>query len=168
MAERTGGASVWHSLCPFSYTAYIYIFSSSSHIQVLTKGIFYVLRYGEVILGYKWFILIFMLTKTAHLQPVIHRLSALITKEKGALTRTNVHVKNKDQEKDMATYSSIVTWKSPETEEPAGLQSMGWHVWACVHEGGARWVGSNKLVELKKKRLNALLLGTPVLVLLQQ
>ena len=31
-----------------------------------------------------------------------------------------------------------------------GLQSMGLHDWACVHEGGGRWVGSNKLVELKK------------------
>ena len=37
-----------------------------------------------------------------------------------------------------------------------------------MHEGGARWVGINKLVELKKKRLNALLLGTPMLILLQQ
>ena len=29
---------------------------------------------------------------------------------------------------------------------------MGLHDWACVHEGGGRWLGSNKLVELKKKR----------------
>ena len=31
------------------------------------------------------------------------------------------------------------------------LQSMGLHDWACVHEGGGRWVGSNKLVELNKQ-----------------
>ena len=34
------------------------------------------------------------------------------------------------------------------------LQSMGSqrikHDLACVHEGGGRWVGSNKVVELKK------------------
>ena len=29
---------------------------------------------------------------------------------------------------------------------------MGLHDWACVHEGGGRWVGSNKVVELKKKK----------------
>ena len=28
-------------------------------------------------------------------------------------------------EKEMATYSSILAWKSPWTEEPGGLQSMG-------------------------------------------
>ena len=43
-------------------------------------------------------------------------------------------------------------WKNPRTEESGGLKSMGLHDWACVHEGGGRWVGSNKLVELKKKK----------------
>ena len=52
----------------------------------------------------------------------------------------------------MVTHSSIPAWKSPLTEEPGGLQSMGLHDWACMHEGGGRWVGSNKLVELKKKK----------------
>ena len=52
----------------------------------------------------------------------------------------------------MATHSSILAWKSPWTEEPGRLQSMGLHDWACVHEGGGRWVGSSKPVELKKKR----------------
>ena len=52
----------------------------------------------------------------------------------------------------MATYSSILAWKNPWTEESGGLKSVGLHDWACVHEGGGRWVGSNKLVELKKKR----------------
>ena len=55
-------------------------------------------------------------------------------------------------EKEMATHSSILAWKSPWTEEPGGLQSMGLHDWACVHEGGGWWVGSNKLVELKKQK----------------
>ena len=55
-------------------------------------------------------------------------------------------------EKEMATHSSILAWKSPWTEEPGGLQSMGLPVWACVHKSGGRWVGSNKLVEIKKKK----------------
>ena len=50
----------------------------------------------------------------------------------------------------MATHSSILAWKNPWTEESGGLKSMGLHDWACVHEGGGRRVGSNKLVELKK------------------
>ena len=58
----------------------------------------------------------------------------------------------KCQEKEMATHSSILAWKNPWTEESGGLKSMGLHDWACVHEGGGRWVGSNKLVELKKKK----------------
>ena len=52
----------------------------------------------------------------------------------------------------MATHSSILAWKNPRTEETGGLKSMGLHDWACVHESGGRWVGSNKLVELKKKK----------------
>ena len=36
----------------------------------------------------------------------------------------------------MATHSSILAWKSPWTEEPVGVQSMGSHDQACVHEGG--------------------------------
>ena len=42
--------------------------------------------------------------------------------------------------------------KNPWTEESGRLKSMGLHDWACVHEGGGRWVGSNKLVELKRKK----------------
>ena len=60
--------------------------------------------------------------------------------------------KNSSVEKEMATYSSILAWKSPWTEEAGGLQSMGLHDWACVHKGRGRWVGSNKVVELKKKK----------------
>ena len=37
-------------------------------------------------------------------------------------------------EEGIATYSSILTWRIPWTEEPGGLQSMGWqrvrHDWA--------------------------------------
>ena len=45
---------------------------------------------------------------------------------------------------------------------------MGLHDWACVHEGGGRWVGSNKLVDLKKKKnkLKIELLYNPAILLL--
>ena len=56
----------------------------------------------------------------------------------------------------MATHSSILAWKNPWTEESGELKSMGLHDWACVHDGGGRWVGSNKLVELKKNKKNYL------------
>ena len=43
-------------------------------------------------------------------------------------------------EKGMATHSSILAWKIPWTEEPAGLQSMGsqrvGHNWASKHARG--------------------------------
>ena len=66
--------------------------------------------------------------------------------------------------KETATHSSILAWKSPWTEEPGRLQSMGLHDWAHVHEGGGRWVGSNKLVELEKKKitLNVSELNAPI------
>ena len=41
-------------------------------------------------------------------------------------------------EKEMATYSGILAWRIPWTEEPGGLQSMGpqesdtWHVFLVV------------------------------------
>ena len=35
----------------------------------------------------------------------------------------------KDPLKGMATHSSILTWRSPRTEEPGGLQSIGSHIW---------------------------------------
>ena len=34
-------------------------------------------------------------------------------------------------EKGMATLSSILAWRSPWTEEPGGLQSMGSHKTVC-------------------------------------
>ena len=55
-------------------------------------------------------------------------------------------------EKEMTTLSSILAWKSPWTEEPGRLQSMWLQDWARMHEeGGGRWAGRNKLVELEKK-----------------
>ena len=32
-------------------------------------------------------------------------------------------------EEDMAAHSSILAWRIPWTEEPDGLQSMGWQSW---------------------------------------
>ena len=29
-------------------------------------------------------------------------------------------------EKEMATHSKMLAWRIPKTEEPGGLQSMGW------------------------------------------
>jgi len=44
-------------------------------------------------------------------------------------------------EKEMATYSSILAWGIPWTEEPGGLQSMGSHRvgYDCVHTAQAGW-----------------------------
>ena len=56
-------------------------------------------------------------------------------------------------EKEVATHSSILAWKKS-MDRGVWLKSMGLHDWACVHEGGGRWVGSNKLVELKKEKKN--------------
>ena len=39
----------------------------------------------------------------------------------------------KFMENKMAIHSNILAWKSPWTEEPGGLQSMGLHDWACAH-----------------------------------
>ena len=73
-------------------------------------------------------------------------------KEQSEKAGLKLIIKKTKMEKEMATHSSILAWKSPWTEEPGRLQSMGLHDWACVHEGGGRWVGSSKPVELKKKR----------------
>ena len=35
-------------------------------------------------------------------------------------------------EKEMATYSSSLAWKIPQTEDPGGLQSMRWHAAAAA------------------------------------
>ena len=36
-------------------------------------------------------------------------------------------------EKEMATHSSTLAWKSPWTEEPGSLQSMGLQSWTRLH-----------------------------------
>ena len=51
--------------------------------------------------------------------------------------------KSKDPEEGMATHSSIPAWRSPWTEEPGGLQSLGsrhnWSALAGMHE--VQWLG---------------------------
>ena len=37
-------------------------------------------------------------------------------------------------EEDMATHSSILAWRIPWTEEPGGLQSLGWHSWTQLSD----------------------------------
>ena len=48
------------------------------------------------------------------------------------------HVHSPDQEgslkKAMATYSSVLAWEIPQTEEPGGLQSWGHKSQACPSE----------------------------------
>ena len=44
---------------------------------------------------------------------------------------TRVHFLGREDplEKEMATHSSILAWRIPQTEEPGGLQSMGLQNW---------------------------------------
>ena len=49
-----------------------------------------------------------------------------ILKRRDITLPTKVHLV-KAMEKEMATYSSILAWTIPGTEEPGGLPSMGWH-----------------------------------------
>ena len=42
-------------------------------------------------------------------------------------------------EKGMATYSSILAWRIPWTEEPGGLQSMGSQSWTQRSEQAHSW-----------------------------
>ena len=37
-------------------------------------------------------------------------------------------------EEDMATHSSILAWRIPWTEEPGGLQSLGWQSWTQLSD----------------------------------
>ena len=50
-----------------------------------------------------------------------------IVKNPPAMQETQVRSLGQEdpQEKGMATYSSILAWRIPWTEEPGGLQSMG-------------------------------------------
>ena len=51
--------------------------------------------------------------------------------------------------KEMATYSSILAWKIPKTEEPGGLQSMG-HKELDMTE----WTHTHTHTEPIKKEIN--------------
>ena len=42
-------------------------------------------------------------------------------------TRVRSLAREDSLEKEMATDSNILAWRIPRTEEPGGLQSMGWH-----------------------------------------
>ena len=52
---------------------------------------------------------------------------AQIVKNPPAMQETQVQSLDQEDllEKGMATHSSILAWKIPQTEEPGGLQSMG-------------------------------------------
>ena len=58
--------------------------------------------------------------------------------EGGNYTQRERASEKQDMEKEMATHSSVLAWKSAWTEEPGGLQSMRSHDWECVHKGGGR------------------------------
>ena len=48
--------------------------------------------------------------------------------DKGSIPCTHTYKEMREEplEKGMATHSSILAWRSPWTEGPGGLQSMGW------------------------------------------
>ena len=52
---------------------------------------------------------------------------AQMVKNQPAVQETGVLTLGQEDplEKGMATYSSILAWRIPQTEEPGGLQSMG-------------------------------------------
>ena len=52
---------------------------------------------------------------------------AQLVKNLSAMQETQVRFLDQENplEKEMATHSSILAWRSPWTEEPGGLQSMG-------------------------------------------
>ena len=54
-------------------------------------------------------------------------LVAQMVKNLSAIQETQVQSLSLEEplEKEMATYSSILTWRIPWTEKPGGLQSMG-------------------------------------------
>ena len=61
-------------------------------------------------------------------------------------------------EEKMATHSGILAWKTPWTEDPGGLQSMGLqtirHNWACTQRGfGINIVKSNCYYKMNYKSL---------------
>ena len=72
----------------------------------------------------------------------------------------NVGVREDPLEKEMATHSSILAWRTPWTEEPGGLQSIG------LQRVGHNWVTSLTMLSascempgLMKHKLELRLLG---------
>ena len=55
-------------------------------------------------------------------------LVALMVKNLPLMQETQVRSLGREDpmEKEMATHSNILAWEIPWTEEPGGLQSMGW------------------------------------------
>ena len=53
---------------------------------------------------------------------------AQMVKNLPAMQETRVRSLGREEppEKGMATHSSILAWRTPWTEEPGGLQSIGW------------------------------------------
>ena len=78
-------------------------------------------------------------------------LSGSVVKESSCLQEMWIWLLSLSQEdpleEDMATYSSILTWKIPWTKEPGGLQSVGLqrvrHNWAHTHTG--KWGGDSEV-----------------------
>ena len=64
----------------------------------------------------------------------------------------SIPVSGRSLEKEMETHSSILTWETPWTQEPAGLQSMGsqrvGHDWATN-----TFTAFIEILQLKKLRL---------------
>ena len=59
-------------------------------------------------------------------------------------------------EKGMATHSSILAWRMPWTEEPAGLQSMGWQREVLEGDDGLHITAQTELSAMMKIFYNIL------------
>ena len=60
---------------------------------------------------------------------MINRASLVVQMVKNLLVKWETQIRSLGQEdaleQEMATHSSILAWKIPQTEEPGGLQSIG-------------------------------------------
>ena len=56
-----------------------------------------------------------------------HEIKRCLLLGRKAMTNLDSILKSRDMEKEMATHSLILAWKSPWTEEPGRLKSMGLH-----------------------------------------
>ena len=64
-------------------------------------------------------------------------------------------------EKGMATHASIVAWRTPWTEEPGGLQSMGLHSWTQLSDSHFH------IHDNKNEKMQALVYGSRLCLLHQ-